>query len=116
MRPSFAAATILLFVGACDADPPLPSLVNGLPKDNNVANEVFDARVKHRFPTGTTEAALVGDLKAQGFREIVDFEQNRFAEFEQSNFLCGRKWVVVWKTGQDGLVSEVAGHDNLTCL
>jgi hypothetical protein len=57
-------------VAACEENPPLPQLAQGLPADSDSAESQFDARVKNRFPVGSSAQSMRRELGLQGFHEL----------------------------------------------
>lgn len=93
---------------ACVESP--PRIGQGLPANFAEARTAFDQRVKERFPVGSSESALVTELRREHFR-ISPFSATR----EVSNFVCRLMYEVDWKAA-DGEITEVGGVFRPTCL
>jgi hypothetical protein len=89
-----------------------PSIGWNLPSDPDRAQQVFDQRVHERYPIGSSEAALVSDLRGQGFG-ISDNRQSPLERFRKFAIDCsyisivpGHTWEILW-TAVDGRITDI---------
>ena len=104
MRNSFAFA-VLLAVTACGSK--VPELAQDLPSNYAEGQQVFDARLKAKFPPGTDEAKLVEALKNDGFT-VSESSNEHFATFNDGSFPVASVWNIGWKTDA-GRLTEIWG-------
>ncbi|WP_407526156.1 hypothetical protein [Methylobacterium oryzisoli] len=98
----------------------LPPLARDLPANFREADAAFKARIAAVFPIGSSEAALVERLRAQGFalpagQATPDGPRESRAVFRQTSFPCNLAWHVRWRAEHDRLV-EVSADYGGTCL
>lgn len=91
----------------------LPALAKDLPSDFEEADAVFEARIRNRFPAGTSEQEMVETLASQGFSIAPD---RKIATFEDSNIVCRLIWRVSWETGSDRKLTGVDAVYGGLCL
>lgn len=107
---------LALAMASCSGDARLPPLAQGLDPDVETAQAEFDARVKRRYPVGTSEEALLTDLRRQGFSIRPAFGGLRSADLYRSNY-CGRTlWSVRWRVGAARKLTSIFGVYGLQCL
>jgi hypothetical protein len=108
---------ITLGVSGCAASQ--PQIGRNLPSAFHDANVAFDERVKERFPIGSSESALLAELKHEGFKvsesttEAAAF--NFFALYDAPGFPCRLFWKVLW-TSADAKITAIAGRYSGVCL
>jgi len=91
--------------------PLAPDIGKGLPPDYAEGTKAFDARVKARFPPGTSEEALRAELKRQGFERLPDHPDPdglRCATFCRNELIFKTLWSVRWRAN-GGRVGEIFG-------
>ena len=89
--------------------PRTPALGRGIPSNYAEGEKVFDARVKAKFPTGTSEARLVEELQNQGFvvRTSTHITDCRSATITRG-LIFKHLWSVRWRA-REGQIDEVWG-------
>jgi hypothetical protein len=97
-------ASILLF--ACK--PAEPQIGRDLPSTYAEGEQVFDRRVKVRFPAGTSEQSVIAELHRQGFRLLPTREGVRDATFIRDEWIFQTIWSVRWRA-KDGRIQEIWG-------
>jgi hypothetical protein len=111
-------ATILLSVAltACVAKP--PPIGKDLPSNFAAARPVFDQRIKQRFPVGSSERELLGELARESFKinpSAHAADSPRSASYESSSMVCKLLWVVDW-SAEDGRITDIQGDYGSVCL
>lgn len=112
MRPNRSAFSLLAvaFMTACgvasEAEK-IPEIARGLPATYAEGEKIFDARLKARFPVGTSETDIVEELKRQGF-SISEGPRGRFATFIEKRLVVSNVWNVGWEA-DNGMLSMVWG-------
>lgn len=84
-----------------------PEIGRGLPSRYAEAEPLFDQRVKDRFPPGTDEKRLVGELKKQGFEVLPTHGDVNDATFKRG-WIVQTLWSVRWRA-KDNRVTEIWG-------
>ena len=107
-----------LAVAGCQGAP--PPLGAGLPGGTwATVSQVFDARVKARFPVGSSESSMLLELGRQKFLLslplTVGARYSVTAVRDVPGFPCRRHWSVTWST-HSGLITDIAGSYSGTCL
>lgn len=74
----------------------LPELAAGLPHKLPEAEVEFDARVKQRFPPGTSEDDLKAELVKQGFK-LAEYRDVHDATLYRG-WIMKAMWSVRWKS------------------
>ena len=87
----------------------LPDLVDKLPPNVQEAVQMFDARVKERFPVGTSEEGLRAELHKQGFQLSSAYHGFQDATYRR-RFPFRVSWSVRWKARR-GRVVDVWGAE-----
>src|SRR3982751_2766359 len=101
---SFLALALLTSCAPSEEAPPIARPLN-LSIQNH---ELWAAWLSKRFPPGTKEAELVGELQSQGFS--VD-GASKTAKFQWSRFPCEHYLDAAWRTDQDGTITSIGGGD-----
>lgn len=99
-----------VFATACEGRngaPEIPAIARDLPATYTEGEQVFDTRLKARFPVGTSESAMVKELKRQGF-SINEDSHGRFATFIENGLVVSNVWNVGWEA-DNGTISKVWG-------
>jgi hypothetical protein len=90
----------------------LPELAAGLPSNFDEAKEAFDARVKSRFPRGSTESELIREVEAQGFKLSSPFYSEtgewHAATLYRRRLALTTIWSLRWRS-VEGRIEEVLG-------
>lgn len=108
----FAAGLILgLFLALWWMTVRSPSpLTADLPSNWKAASQLFDRRVRARFPVGTPVWKLANGLEAEGFKPTwFETDGEYDAQRNEGNFVCNIVARVYWRVGKDGAVSAVRG-------
>ena len=95
---------------------PLPPLARDLPARVTEAEPLFDARVKARYPVGSSEEAVMAELGAQGFRSVGRADGRdawRDFSFERRRFPFTTLWSVRWRA-RGGRIEEIWGVHGIT--
>lgn len=112
MRLMISAFSLLVasIVTACDivsGPGQIPEIARDLPATYVEGEQVFDARLKARFPVGTAESAIIEELERQGF-SINEGPHGGFATFIEKRLIVSNVWNVGWEA-ENGTVSKVWG-------
>jgi hypothetical protein len=105
MKALYACIAFCLLAG-CALNPG-PSIGWKLPSDPNMAQQVFDQRVHKRYPIGSSEAALITDLRQQGFgiSNSIQGPPGRFQKFaidcSYVSIFPGHTWEILWAASDD---------------
>jgi hypothetical protein len=111
MFASFAAGRL---TGAFHS---LPALVATLPGDESEFSREFDERMRERFPVGASEEALIAYLAGEKFRpEWRRRDDANASAFVWSGLLCTKIIRVSWRADAAGLLEEVSGSYESSCL
>ena len=88
----------------------LPPIARGMPSKYAEGKEVFDARIKARFPVGTQEEDLIAELREQGFPLPSCLGPDAWASstYNRTLFVFRTIWSVRWRA-EDGRVTEILG-------
>ncbi|QKS01562.1 hypothetical protein F9288_19515 [Sphingomonas sp. CL5.1] len=91
------------------AQPPSP-LTKNLPSGWNDASSQFDARIRRRFPIGTSAQKLIDELAAEGFKPTWFEAAGEYgAKREEGSFVCNIAARVFWRLDQNGAVLAIRG-------
>jgi hypothetical protein len=92
---------------------PSSALTKGLPSSWKDASSQFDARVRKRFPIGTSARKLTDGLDAEGFKPTwFETDGEYGAKRDEGRFPCNIVARVFWRAGQNGAVSAIRGTYN----
>lgn len=78
-------------------------------------NKEFDRRVRTRFPVGTKETTMTGELGRQGF-ERRDWNYRKLNNEEavafrsENSVVCNQGAFVYWRTDQSGNIAAIRGE------
>jgi hypothetical protein len=88
-----------------------------LPGTFAVASDVFDQRIKARFPVGSDEAALRAELGREGFaiRRDKDLPLDSYARCHANELVCAADWVIRWNR-VDGKIANIEVTYKEVCL
>lgn len=112
MRLVFSALSLLAAAfatarGVANGAAQIPKIARDLPATYDEGERVFDARLKARFPVGTEESAVIGELERQGF-SIKEGQHGPFATFIEKKLIVSNVWNVGWEA-ENGTISKVWG-------
>ena len=89
---------------------PPSRLIEGLPRGWGNASSQFDARLKARFPVGSSTNAIIDGLAAEGFTPTwFEADGEYGAKRDEGSFVCNLAARVFWRVGQTGTVSAIRG-------
>jgi hypothetical protein len=122
LRLAWAAATLILAAlsfGAGRMTPGariVPEIVATLPNDESQFSREFDARVRERFPIGTSQDKLIGYLVGANF--VPDWPQDgaNASMFIFNGLICDRIARVLWRADAAGNLTHVSGAYESHCL
>ncbi len=121
-RAAWAAATLILMALSFAAGRMtlgvriMPEIVATLPGDESQFSRELDARLRERFPIGTSEDKLIGYLVGANF--IPDWTQRdtKSSMFIFNGLLCDRIVHVLWRADAAGSLTNVSGAYESHCL
>ena len=110
MALSFAAGRMTLGVRI------MPEIVATLPGDESQFSRELDARLRERFPVGTSQDKLIGYLVGANF--VPDWPQHdaNASLFIFNGVLCTRMARVLWRADEAGKLTNVGGAYESHCL
>lgn len=105
------AATIFVVVGQPRPDVPL---TQGLQGNWDAIDRDFDGRVRKRFPIGSSESEMAGELQREGFiRDDWSFVTRQGAEAKASRredrVMCRQAAYVYWRADRQGRLTSIRG-------
>lgn len=109
-------AILVVILSACANK--VPELGRELPRSWSDQTPYFDDRIKHRFPIGSDQAALVNELRREGFtiRQTIESEHGlRHVAVYDHQGLCRETWSVAWNDDQTKLTNIEARYHQV-CL
>lgn len=93
-----------------------PIIANNITSNLSKANSKFDEAVKEAFPVGLPEIELIRELNSQGFSPGWSYKNQHQAIYNTSNIACNFSWIVIWKTNNNGLITEINAQYKSYCL
>jgi hypothetical protein len=122
LRLAWAAATLILMGVSFGAGRMtlgariVPEIVATLPNDESQFSREFDARVRERFPIGTSQDKLIGYLVGANF--VPDWPQDgaNASMFIFNGLICDRIARVLWRADVAGNLTHVSGAYESHCL
>jgi len=90
-----------------------PPIAQGLPISFGPTSE-FPTRLRERFPVGSSEQAVVAELRAEGFT-IQPAAHTSTAVYEASRFPCRNVWKVEW-AAEAQKITTITGEARAICL
>jgi hypothetical protein len=120
-RLAWAAATLILAALSFAAGRMtlgariVPEIVATLPNDESEFSREFDARVRERFPIGTSQDKLIGYLVGANF--VPDWPQGgaNASMFVFNGLICDRIARVLWRADSAGSLTSVSGSYESHC-
>jgi hypothetical protein len=121
-RLAWAGATLLLMALSFAAGRMtlgariMPEIVATLPGDESQFSRELDARLRERFPLGTSQDKLIGYLVGADF--VPDWPQRdgNASMFIFNGLLCDRIAHVLWRADAAGILTHVSGAYESHCL
>jgi hypothetical protein len=110
MALAFAAGRMTLAVRI------MPEIVATLPNDESQFSRELNARLRERFPVGTSQDKLIGYLIGANF--VPDWPQHgeNASQFTFAGLVCDRTAHVVWRADAAGILTDVSGSYESHCL
>jgi hypothetical protein len=117
IRPSLIVAILGLCVSACQGTPTIAKSLPG--RTWKEVNNAFDARVQWRFPVGSSEGAMLAELKREHFKAEspgTSVPRYQFSALRDlPGFPCRQFWTVQWNSDA-GEITEIDGGYGASCL
>jgi hypothetical protein len=110
MALSFAAGRMTLGVRI------MPEIVATLPGDESEFSRELDARLRERFPLGTSQDKLIGYLVGANFIPDWPRPDGNASLFIFNGMLCDRTARVFWRADAAGSLTNVGGAYESHCL
>jgi hypothetical protein len=122
LRLARAAATLILMALSFAAGRMtlgariMPEIVATLPNDESQFSRELDARVRERFPIGTSQDKLIDYLIGANF--VPDWPQDgaNASMFVFNGLICDRIARVLWRADAAGNLTNVSGAYESHCL
>ena len=94
----------------------MPEIVATLPNDESQFSRELDARLRERFPVGTSQDKLIGYLVGANF--VPDWPQHdtNVSMFIFNGLMCGKIVRVLWQADEAGSLTNVSGSYESHCL
>ena len=94
----------------------MPEIVATLPNDESQFSREFDARVRERFPIGSSQDKLIGYLVGADF--VPDWPQDggNASLFIFNGLICDRIARVRWRADPAGALTHISGAYESHCL
>jgi hypothetical protein len=94
----------------------MPEIVATLPGDESQFSRELDARLRERFPVGTSQDKLIGYLIGANF--VPDWPQHdaNASMFIFNGLLCAKTVRVLWRADAAGSLTNVSGAYEDHCL
>jgi hypothetical protein len=76
------------------------------------ASAEFDHRLKARFPAGSSEDALIAELRREGFVKYdwrYDVAQEHQAWRTENDFVCNKDAIAFWRANAAGVLTAIRG-------
>jgi hypothetical protein len=121
-RLAWAAATLILVALAFAGGRMtlgvriMPEIVATLPGDESEFSRELDARLRERFPIGSSQDKLIGYLVGANF--VPDWPQRdgNVAMFIFNGLMCAKTVRVLWRADAAGSLTHVSGAYEDYCL
>jgi hypothetical protein len=121
-RVAWVAATLLLIALSFAAGRMtlgariMPEIVATLPNDESQFSRELDARLRERFPVGTSQDKLIGYLIGANF--VPDWPQHgaNASQFIFNGLMCERIAHVLWRADAAGALTSISGAYESHCL
>lgn len=94
----------------------MPEIVATLPGDESQFSRELDARLRERFPIGTSQDKLIGYLVGANFVPDWPRRDANASMFIFNGLLCDRIARVLWRADAAGTLTSVSGAYESHCL
>jgi hypothetical protein len=95
----------------------VPAIVATLPGDEAEFSRELDARIRERFPIGTSEDQLIDFLASENFvPDWPRYDMANSSSFVENGLICKKIGRVRWRADAAGLLTEVGGAYESHCL
>jgi hypothetical protein len=119
---AWAAATLVLMALSFAAgrgtlgERIMPEIVATLPNDESQFSRELDARLRERFPIGSSQDKLIGYLVGANF--VPDWPQQgaNASQFIFNGLMCDRSARVLWRADAAGALTSISGAYESHCL
>jgi hypothetical protein len=121
-RLAWVAATLLLMALAFAGgrmtlgERIMPEIVATLPNDESQFSRELDARLRERFPLGTSQDKLIGYLVGANFVPDWPRGETNASVFVFNGLLCDRIAHVLWRADAAGALTYISGAYDSHCL
>jgi hypothetical protein len=121
-RLAWAAATLILVALAFAAGRMtlgvriMPEIVATLPGDESQFSRELDARLRERFPIGTSQDKLIGYLVGANFVPDWPRHDGNASMFIFNGLMCAKTVHVLWRADAAGSLTNVRGAYEDHCL
>jgi hypothetical protein len=122
LRLAWAGATLALVAiafaaGRMTLGPRImPEIVATLPNDESQFSRELDARLRQRFPLGTSQDKLIGYLVGANFAPDWPRGETNTSQFIFNGLLCDRSARVLWRADAAGALTYISGAYDSHCL
>ena len=94
----------------------MPEIVATLPGDESEFSRELDARLRERFPIGTSQDKLISYLVGANFAPDWPRGDANASVFIFNGWLCARIAHVLWRADSAGTLTDVSGAYESHCL
>jgi hypothetical protein len=121
-RLAWAGATLLLMALSFAAgrmtlgERIMPEIVATLPNDESQFSRELDARLRARFPIGTSQDKLIGYLVGANFAPDWPQHGANASKFVFNGLMCDRIAHVLWRADAAGALTDISGAYESHCL
>lgn len=121
MKAQLACTSALLLAGCLPIIP--PPIGRGLPPEFAKANPIFDQHVQARFTVGSSETAMIAELRREHFkigplnpaRPVKDEFEFGAMRTATITFGCNVEWYVSWAAKGD-VITNILGSYGDSCF
>jgi hypothetical protein len=121
-RLAWAGATLILMALSFAAgkmtlgERIMPEIVATLPNDESQFSRELDARLRERFPVGTSQDKLIGYLVGANFVPDWPRGDTNASQFVFDGLMCERSARVLWRADPAGALTYISGAYESHCL
>ncbi len=94
----------------------MPEIVATLPGDESQFSRELDARLRERFPIGSSQDKLIGYLVGANFVPDWPRRDGNASLFIFNGMLCDRIVHVLWRADPAGILTNISGTYESHCL
>jgi hypothetical protein len=94
----------------------MPEIVATLPNDESQFSRELDARLRERFPIGSSQDKLIGYLVGANFAPDWPQHDENEGQFTFNGLFCDRTARVHWRADDAGKLTNVGGAYESHCL